>query len=309
MTLRHYQAFVAVCSEGSMSKAAETLYISQSAVSQLIKDLESHYNTRLFYRVSHKLVLTEAGKTLYRHALHMMLYNQSIERDMLAGRGSQVLRIGTNNAMIVLDLACNYKKEHPEFSFSVIHAPDDELMALVNTSQIDFAITAKPSAVTDTEFVSEFLAEIPFCFICAKDTKLSPLLEDNSPRLTLEELSQFTLFINTMTDEIINGLHTAFDSRNLPLNIAGRLLDLTALIQYVLQDFGIGITHKNNFYVRQSFLKTITVEDLSLVNSLYFLQRKCDTLPHVRSFIDYSLKNFRWIAEESVSRYFMPKLT
>ena len=101
MTLRHYQAFVAVCSEGSMSKAAETLYISQSAVSQLIKDLENHYNTRLFYRVSHKLVLTEAGKTLYRHALHMMLYNQSIERDMLAGRGSQVLRIGTNNAMIV----------------------------------------------------------------------------------------------------------------------------------------------------------------------------------------------------------------
>ena len=55
MTLRHYRIFVAVCDTMNMTAAAETLFMSQSAVSQAIAELEKHYGVRLFERLSRKL--------------------------------------------------------------------------------------------------------------------------------------------------------------------------------------------------------------------------------------------------------------
>ena len=69
MTIRHLKIFLAVAETGKMSEAAARLYISQPTVSQAIRELEEHYGTHLFERLSKKLYITPAGKELYAGAL------------------------------------------------------------------------------------------------------------------------------------------------------------------------------------------------------------------------------------------------
>jgi DNA-binding transcriptional LysR family regulator len=64
LTLRHFKIFVAVCDTMNMTAAAKELYMSQSAVSQAISELEKNYNIRLFERLSRKLYKTWGGEKL-----------------------------------------------------------------------------------------------------------------------------------------------------------------------------------------------------------------------------------------------------
>ena len=64
MTLRHFKIFIAVCETMNMTQAAEKLYISQSAVSQAISDMESYYGIKFFERLSKRIFLTASGEKL-----------------------------------------------------------------------------------------------------------------------------------------------------------------------------------------------------------------------------------------------------
>ena len=79
MTLRHFNIFVAVCDKMNMTKAAEGLFISQSAVSQAISELEAHYGVRLFERLSRKLYITLAGEKLLSYARYIIKLNMELE--------------------------------------------------------------------------------------------------------------------------------------------------------------------------------------------------------------------------------------
>lgn len=62
-----YNLFYVVANVGNISKAAESLYISQPAVTQSIRKLEEQLGGTLFYRVPRGVVLTEEGKKLYNY--------------------------------------------------------------------------------------------------------------------------------------------------------------------------------------------------------------------------------------------------
>lgn len=68
VTKRNLEIFMAVCTCGGASAAARELGISQPSVSLAIRDLEEHFQTSLFDRVSRRLVPTERGRLLLRHA-------------------------------------------------------------------------------------------------------------------------------------------------------------------------------------------------------------------------------------------------
>lgn len=68
--------FVCVVEAGSFSKAAEKLYISAPAVIKQINSLENSLNLQLFERTHRGLVVTEAGKSLYRDAKYLIQYSK-----------------------------------------------------------------------------------------------------------------------------------------------------------------------------------------------------------------------------------------
>jgi DNA-binding transcriptional LysR family regulator len=68
MTLQKLKIFAIVCEQGSLNKAAQTLYLSQSAVSQHIQDLEASLGTELLQRTPRGTYPTEAGDILLDYA-------------------------------------------------------------------------------------------------------------------------------------------------------------------------------------------------------------------------------------------------
>src|SRR5665647_1502217 len=96
MTNRHLNIFITVCNEGSMTKAAKKLYMTQPSVSQVIKELEIYYDVLLFERLSRKIYLTEAGRNLYEYANRIVNLFLKAEDSVKKNGLRKNLRIGVN---------------------------------------------------------------------------------------------------------------------------------------------------------------------------------------------------------------------
>ena len=95
MTIRHLKIFIRVAETGSMSQAARSLYLSQPTVSQAIRELEEHYDTLLFDRLSKHLYITENGKKLLAMARTAVLEFDQLELSMQTGTRTERFRVGT----------------------------------------------------------------------------------------------------------------------------------------------------------------------------------------------------------------------
>lgn len=96
MTLHHLEIFVAVCREKTTYAAAESLNLSQPAISKAITELEKYYKVRLFERMNHRLYLTQTGKEMQARALKILALYQEMEEE-ITWRGKQNhLRIGAS---------------------------------------------------------------------------------------------------------------------------------------------------------------------------------------------------------------------
>ena len=96
MTIRHLLIFREVALLGNMSAAASRLYLSQPTVSQAIRELELHYEARLFERFPKKLVITPIGAKLLRYAEAVLKEFDQMEREMSHSAEEVPLRIGAS---------------------------------------------------------------------------------------------------------------------------------------------------------------------------------------------------------------------
>ena len=94
MTIRHLKIFIAVAETGKMSLAAQKLYLTQPTVSQAIRELEEHYETRLFDRLSRRLYITEPGQHLLKMAKAAVHSFDELERQMQSETKTEHFRIG-----------------------------------------------------------------------------------------------------------------------------------------------------------------------------------------------------------------------
>ena len=99
MTLRHLKVFVTVCELNSITRAAEKLYVAQPAVSSAIKELEDYYDIKLFDRISRRLYLTDAGKSLLAYATHIVSLFSEMESNVrdLDKQGETAYRVKHND--------------------------------------------------------------------------------------------------------------------------------------------------------------------------------------------------------------------
>ena len=92
MTIRHLKIFIAVAETGSMSRAAQKLFLSQPTVSQAIRELEENYEVRLFERLSKRLYITPAGQELLGYAYQAVGQFDQLESRMQKNRRRESLR-------------------------------------------------------------------------------------------------------------------------------------------------------------------------------------------------------------------------
>lgn len=204
MTLRHFQIFLFVHDEGGMTRAAEKLHISQPSVSQAIRELEEHYETRLFERLGKKLFLTAAGEELLQYARHiagLVDRSESAMRDYAKG---SPLRIGATLSVgesVFIPLLDKFHKSCGQRVYSYIHNTATLEKALLN-DELDLALV-------EGTIHSPYLKERPFMadelvFLTAPDSPIPHTIPELSqlPFITREEGSGTRdLFIRIMREK------------------------------------------------------------------------------------------------------------
>ena len=158
MTLRHLRIFICVCEEGGMTKAAAKLLMTQPSVSQVVQELEEHYENRLFERLGRRLLLTPAGEELLRYARRQVQLDLQTESAMRAFAACHHLRIGaslTIGEVALVELLEALQTAAPELQVvSEIHNTA-ELEAMVLQDELDLALV-------EGEIRSPYLVEKPF---------------------------------------------------------------------------------------------------------------------------------------------------
>lgn len=149
MELENLQAFIAVTESSSFSRAAERLFVTQSAVSKRIATLEHSLETRLFDRIGHKISLTEAGQVLLPRARGILLEIEDSRRTVrnLSGAVSGTLRIATSHHIGLHRLPPvlrDFTRHYPEVTLDIRFIDSEAACSLVAQGQLEMGIVTLP---------------------------------------------------------------------------------------------------------------------------------------------------------------------
>ena len=135
--------FLTVCQCMNFTRASEKLNITQPAVSQHIRFLEKHYNTKLFRYEGKKLRLTGAGEILRNASLTMMHDEQSIQDEMRRTEEEQEIRFGATRTVgdaLMGRILENYLKRYPDAKIHMEVENTRDLLSRLDNGGIDFAL-------------------------------------------------------------------------------------------------------------------------------------------------------------------------
>ncbi len=145
VTLRQLQLFVATADSGSITAAAERLFLSQTAISLALGQLEKALGATLFVRRrAHGMTLTSAGRSLLPMARHILSSTQTLQDE--AGGGDQVtgmLRIGCFASLgpqMLPRLLVAYQECHPQAQIDFQEGSVDVLEPNLETGSLDLLL-------------------------------------------------------------------------------------------------------------------------------------------------------------------------
>ena len=147
---RNPEYFLTIVREGSFSKAAEKLFISQPYLSQYVRRLEDQFGVELLDRRKTPLALTEAGRVYVNYLESCAQLHQKLlcDFDLLGSHQEQQLRLGLTNwraNALLPDILPVYAERCPQVRIEVIEQSADELFTLVTEGRADLAVVNTPS--------------------------------------------------------------------------------------------------------------------------------------------------------------------
>jgi LysR family transcriptional regulator for metE and metH len=152
LEVRHLRLVAEIADAGSMTKAADRLFLTQSALSHQLRDIEARFGTTFFLRVGRRLVLTAAGRRVLETARRVIVELERAEADVrrLAGNRDGIIRVCTqcNTGYHWLGpLLSAYQRKHPRVSVNIAADATDRPVAALLDGHVDLAILVH--AVTD----------------------------------------------------------------------------------------------------------------------------------------------------------------
>jgi DNA-binding transcriptional LysR family regulator len=149
MADRRLQVFHTVARLLSFTKAAETLHMTQPAVTFQVRQLEEYFNTRLFDRTHNRISLTEAGERVFEYADRIFdLYTdmENSVREMTGEiRGALTIGASTTIAEYMLPaLLGDFGTRYPEVTIHLRVSNSDGIVSMVENNSIDLGVVEAP---------------------------------------------------------------------------------------------------------------------------------------------------------------------
>ncbi len=203
--LELYKVFREVARQSSFSKAARELYVSQSAVSQAIGNLEKTLGTVLFVRSAKGVKLTGDGEILYEYtesALSLLEKGEEKleERGKLLAGEVKIAAADTISKHILLPYLQSFNLKHPDIKIKVINRTSIQSIALLKSGAVDFAFVNFP--LVEDGIVSVEYMTIHDIFVASEKYKklsLIPILPEELvkyPLIMLEGISNSRRYVD-----------------------------------------------------------------------------------------------------------------
>ncbi|MBQ6860257.1 MAG: LysR family transcriptional regulator [Clostridia bacterium] len=217
-----YRIFYTVAIHGSISKAAEALYISQPAITKAIKKLENELEITLFNRSPKGVTLTENGKVFFEFVKNGIesFVNGEHKLTSLKNLETGTIKIGASTTVtkyFLLPFIEEFHKRYPKIDISITNHLTTTLVSMLKKGSLDFLIVNLPMK-TDNDLEITRCMELHDCFAGNKKYKeeinkkisLKKLVEEY-PIITQKEPSNTRNFLNNLMDKYDVDFHPKID--------------------------------------------------------------------------------------------------
>lgn len=237
MNLRFVEAFYWVVSLKSVSRAAEKLFISQSAMSSRVSALEEELGVLLLDRRDKQFRLTMAGMRFFNHAQKLLALQRDIKAEMSAtgGNGSSAvsLRIGVIESVLhswLIDWITDMRRSSPGFELELTVETTPVLIDQVRRGALDLVFSAMPT--TGEGLRSRALPSMEMAFVGHTDLHLKPCYG-------LADLAELELLTFQRGSQPHAALMDLFRSSGLELRRVHNISSISAMVQLV--EGGLGV--------------------------------------------------------------------
>ncbi len=242
MDLKQLECFVAVAEELSFRRAAERLSMSQSAVSDRISTLEYSTGITLVFRTTRQVSLTQAGVEFLKDiSVILKDIDRSVENARrVAASGLNRIRVSAideANLMLLPRILIEFRKSWPDIAVQLleISSSDKHLQELINR-HADVAFIRQ--SINNDYIVSELLYQQPIVVVVNENSHLAKARALQVSEIAEENIIGYPKHARPILHDVI---WNSFRAENIQPRITSEVIDKSTLMQFVVQNLGIGL--------------------------------------------------------------------
>ncbi|WP_201543178.1 LysR family transcriptional regulator [Psychrobacter immobilis] len=239
ISIRQLTAFVSVADNGSFTRASEQMHLTQSAVSGLIKELESSLGIVLFDRTTRQLSLSVVGHHLLPQARRILNEMQLFENEASSltslAQGQVRLAVSQFAASSMPAVIAQFAKVHPDISVSLLDCSAENVLEHIQNIEVDLGVgTERGFMESEDDISADLLYQLPFCVVMPDSHVLAQKSEIiwqdlvGIPLITLQGP-----FIEQVTAELDESIANHIQQARYKVNFMSTALEMTR------QGFGI----------------------------------------------------------------------
>jgi DNA-binding transcriptional LysR family regulator len=261
-----YKIFYHTARSGSFSSAAKQLFITQSAVSQAINNLEEKIGSRLFIRKSRSILFTTEGEILFKHVEQAYNFIKTAEGKLLEMHSLSIgeIRIGVGDTIcryFLIPYLKHFISLHPNIKIKVINRTSPQIIEILKNGQIDFGIVTLP--VNDESVVCRDFKEVRDVFVAGGRFK-----ELKKPDVPISELIGYPLLLLQKDSATRRNLDGFLLQKGFTVIPEIELESIELLVEFAR--IGLGIAH----VLKESAAALVESGELFIVNTVETLQER-----------------------------------
>jgi DNA-binding transcriptional LysR family regulator len=279
-TIRQLKVFETVARLASFTRAAETLHLTQPAVSALIRELEGHAGLPLFDRLGRRIHLTQAGSTLLVHSRAILESLREAEEALaqLKGLAAGTLEVGVISAgdYFFPRLLAEFARRHPGIKLDLrVHNREGLLRELAD-NLTDLAIMVRPP--DGAESVHAAFAPHAYVIVAPPSHPLA-----HTRAIPLERVLEESFVIREQGSDTWIAMREAFGQRFAHMRAAMEIGSNETIKQAVMAGLGLAFlsAHAIALEVAAGQLVVLDVEGFPAMRHWYVVHRRDKRLPPV----------------------------